>query len=152
MCSIHYSDSSFSSFLFIIFHILIKTANKLGHELNLLSLRILHPLHKTSHLFPFSGKLFDGLANCIIFAVAVVHASRPLLTPYFFSFSLLATELPAVVGVVRPAELELLDASAALVSGLFAELPLFSAACVPACSTLLHVMISRQPRTESIMS
>ena len=150
MCSIHYSDSSFSSFLFIIFHILIKTANKLGHELNLLSLRILHPLHKTSHLFPFSGKLFDGLANCIIFAV--VQASRPLLTLYFFLSRLLATELPAVVGLVRPVELELLDASAALVSGLFAELPLFSTACVPACSTLLHVMIPRQPRTESIMS
>ena len=133
----------------IIFHILIKTTDKLGHELYLLCL---HALHNTSHLFPFSGKLFDGLTNCIIFAVAVIHASRPLLTLHFFLSRLLATEQTAVVGVAQPAELELLGASAELVTGLFSELLQFCAACVPACSMLLHVMISRQPRKESIMS
>ena len=75
------------SFFLIILHILIKTTDKLGHELYLLCLRILHPLHNTSHLFPFSGKLFDGLTNSIIFAVAVIHASSPLLTVHFFSFA-----------------------------------------------------------------
>jgi len=43
--------------------------------------------------------------------------------------------------VAQPAELELLGASAPLVSGLLSVLPLFSAACVSACYTLLHVMI-----------
>jgi len=80
-----------------------------------------------------------------------MHVSRLLLTLYFFLSRLLATELTVAVGAVQPAELELLGASAALVSGLFSELPLFSEACVPACSMLLHVMISQQSRTESIM-
>ena len=124
----------------------------MGHELYLLCLRILHPLHNTSHLFPFSGKFFDGLTHCIIFADAVIHTSRRLLTPHCFLLRLLATEQKVVVGVAQPAELELLGTSTELVCGLFSELLLFFAACVPACSTLLHVMISRQPRTESIMS
>lgn len=121
------------------------------YSLFLLCLQILHPLRNTKHLFLFSGKLFGDLTNCIIFAVAVMHVSRLLLTLYFFLSRLLATELTVAVGAVQPAELELLGASAALVSGLFSELPLFSEACVPARSMLLHVMISQQSRTESIM-
>ena len=61
------------------------------------------------------------------------QAARFFTLNYFLSH-LLATELTEVVVVVQPAELELLGASAARVSGLFSKLPLFSAACVPACS------------------
>ena len=72
----------------------------------------------------------------------------------FFLSLRLTTDLAAVVGVLG--ELELDAASAALAVGLSSdELPPFCkvfGCCIPACSTLLHVIISRQPRTASVWS
>ena len=74
--------------------------------------------------------------------------------PVFFLSLRLTTDLAAVVSVLD--ELELDAASAALVVGLSpGELSLYCevVGCyIPACSTLLHVIISRQPRTASIWS
>ena len=68
----------------------------------------------------------------------MVHTSRRLLTPHCFLLRLLATEQKVVVGVAQQAELELLGTSTELVCGLFSELLLFFAACVPA-----HVLSSK---------
>lgn len=117
---------------------------KLGHELQLLGLRFLHSFHNPSHLVPLRCKFFYGFANRGVFFTIAVHVGRTL--PVFFLCLRLTTDLATVIGMLD--ELELDATSAVLVVGRSSgELPLFCevvGCCIPACSMLLHVIISGQ--------